>query len=521
MAMDRLLELMASKRASDLFLSVGSPVQIKLNGIAVPINQTKLDQASVEQLLREVITDRQWQDYEDEQELNVGYGLKGVGSFRFSLFRQRGSTAAVVRYIPGDVPSFESLSLPSILQEQIMAKRGLLLVVGATGSGKTTTLASLIDYRNHHKTGHILTLEDPIEFVFRNRMSIVNQRQIGTDTKSLRTALKNALRQAPDCILIGEIRDTDTMSAAIAYAQSGHLVLATLHANNASHALNRIVSFYSPENRHVLLSDLSTTLKAIVSQRLLKSVGGGRVPAVEVLLNTTHIAELIEQGRLSEIRDALVNSMTPGSQTFDQALIELLLAHKVTKEDALANCDSPTNLLWMLENRGNSTDDADSPVATAAVPQIVFPTLPVEQTTPTFATPAVDRRSALEGMTAATGPGAADAARARGATYPGSAGYGSTGGAAGTASGTAGAVTGAAGNGNAAGAALPRTAVTPATPGAGAPHLPGNPAGSQPGPQPRPQTADNGSDAPTPPPNAPHSATTPSGASYSDFLLNI
>ena len=293
---------------------------------------------------------------------------------------QRGSTAAVVRYIPGDVPSFESLNLPPVLQEQIMAKRGLILVVGATGSGKTTTLASLIDYRNQHRTGHILTLEDPIEFVFKNRMSIVNQRQIGTDTKSLKTALKNALRQAPDCIFIGEIRDTETMSAAIAYAQSGHLVLATLHANNASHALNRIVSFYAPENRAVLLSDLSTTLKSIVSQRLLKAIGGGRVPAVEVLLNTTHIAELIDQGRLNEIRDALANSMTPGAQTFDRALIDLLLAGKVTREDALTNADSPTNLLWMLENRGTpheamAATSQTAAEADAAPPAMPFPTL--------------------------------------------------------------------------------------------------------------------------------------------------
>ena len=383
MAMEKLLELMASKRASDLFLSVGSPVQIKLNGIAVPINQQRLDPAGVETLLREVITDKQWEEYQAEHELNVGYGLRGVGSFRFSLFKQRGSTAAVVRYIPGDVPSFESLNLPAVLQEQIMAKRGLILVVGATGSGKTTTLASLIDYRNQHRTGHILTLEDPIEFVFKNRMSIVNQRQIGTDAKSLKTALKNALRQAPDCIFIGEIRDTETMSAAIAYAQSGHLVLATLHANNASHALNRIVSFYAPENRAVLLSDLSTTLKTVISQRLLKSIGGGRVPAVEVLLNTTHIADLIEQGRLNEIREALTNSMTPGAQTFDRALIDLLVAGKVTREDALTNADSPTNLLWMLENRG-TPHEAAAPAASAVeataeaeapAPLVPFPTL--------------------------------------------------------------------------------------------------------------------------------------------------
>jgi twitching motility protein PilU len=364
MAMDKILELMADKRASDLFVSVGSPIQIKLNGITVPINQNKLDQGQVEALLREVVTDRQWETFLDEQELNLGYGLKNVGSFRFSIFRQRGSTAAVVRYIPGDVPAFETLGLPPVLTDLILQKRGLILVVGATGSGKTTTLASLIDYRNAQRTGHILTLEDPIEFVFKNKRSVVNQRQIGTDTVDLRTALKNALRQAPDCILIGEIRDVETMGAAIAYAQSGHLVLATMHANSASHALNRIVSFYSPENRRVLLSDLSTTLRAVVSQRLLRSLDGGRVPAVEVLLNNNHMSELIEQGRISEIKEAMANSMTAGSRTFEEALIELILSGKVSRDDALANSDSPTNLLWLLENRAQPGAAA----APAAVP---------------------------------------------------------------------------------------------------------------------------------------------------------
>jgi twitching motility protein PilU len=322
-----------------------------MNGVAVAINQMRLDPGQVETLLKEVVTERQWAVFQEEQELNLGYGLKGIGSFRFSIFRQRGSTAAVVRYIPGDIPAFETLNLPPVLTDLILEKRGLVLVVGATGSGKTTTLASLIDYRNTQRTGHILTLEDPIEFVFKNRLSIVNQRQIGTDTADLRTALKNALRQAPDCILIGEIRDVETMGAAIAYAQSGHLVLATMHANSSSHALNRIVSFYSPENRRVLLSDLSSTLKAVVSQRLLKSVEGGRIPAVEVLLNNNHMAELIEQGRISEIKEAMGNSMTAGSQTFEEALIQLIISGKVTRDDALANSDSPTNLLWLLENR--------------------------------------------------------------------------------------------------------------------------------------------------------------------------
>jgi twitching motility protein PilU len=363
MAMDKILELMADKRASDLFISVGSPIQLKLNGITVPINQNRLDQAQVEALLREVVSDRQWETFQEEQELNLGYGLKNVGSFRFSIFRQRGSTAAVVRYIPGDVPPFESLGLPPVLTELILQKRGLILVVGATGSGKTTTLASLIDYRNAQRTGHILTLEDPIEFVFKNKRSIVNQRQIGTDTADLRTALKNALRQAPDCILIGEIRDVETMGAAIAYAQSGHLVLATMHANSSSHALNRIVSFYSPENRRVLLSDLSTTLRAVVSQRLLRSLDGGRVPAVEVLLNNNHMSELIEQGRISEIKEAMSNSMTAGSRTFEDALIELIVSAKVSRDDALANSDSPTNLLWLLENRAQAPAASSVPAA--------------------------------------------------------------------------------------------------------------------------------------------------------------
>jgi twitching motility protein PilU len=350
MAMERLLALMAEKKASDLFISAGAPVQIKINGTAIPVSTQRLEPTAVDALLREVLTDRQWAQFEHENELNIGFGLQRVGSFRFSLFRQRGSASAVIRYIPGDVPALATLNLPPILGELIMEKRGLLLVVGSTGSGKTTTLASLLDYRNEHRSGHILTLEDPIEYTFRHKKSIVNQRQIGTDAVSLHVALKNALRQAPDCLLIGEIRDTETMGAAIAYAQSGHLVVATLHANNSAHALNRIVSFYSPENRRVLLSDLSTTLRAIVSQRLLRAVSGGRIPAVEVLLNTTFVSELIAQGRLPEVKEAMEKSMAPGSQTFEAALVDMVRHGLVTREDALAHCDSASNLLWLLEN---------------------------------------------------------------------------------------------------------------------------------------------------------------------------
>ena len=350
MVMERLLGLMAEKKASDLFLSAGSPVHIKINGVTLPVNQQRLEPASVVSMIREILTERQWQLFEDKHELNTGYGMRGIGSFRVNVFQQRGTAACVIRYIPGDIPKFDSLNLPPTLIEIVMEKRGLVLVVGATGSGKSTTLASMIDHRNEQKSGHILTMEDPIEYTFHNKRSIVNQRQIGTDTETLQTALKNAMRQAPDCILIGEIRDTETMTAALTYAQSGHLVLATLHANNANNALNRIVNFYSPETRRVLLTDLSATLKAVVSQRLVRSADGGRIPAVELLINTRHVSELIEQGRLTEVKEAMEKSLAPGSQTFEQSLVQLVRMRRIGREDALANSDSPTNLLWMLEN---------------------------------------------------------------------------------------------------------------------------------------------------------------------------
>ncbi|MGC1441662.1 MAG: PilT/PilU family type 4a pilus ATPase [Burkholderiaceae bacterium] len=362
--MEKLLRFMADKSASDLFLSAGSPVMVKIDGVARPINEQVLNPAKVEMLIREIITDRQWQTFDLEHELNIGYGLRDVGSFRVNIFQQRGTAAAVVRFIPGVIPSIDDLHLPPNLSDLVLEKRGLLLMVGATGSGKSTSLAALIDHRNQNKPGHILTLEDPIEFTFKNKKSIVNQRQIGTDTSSIEIALKNAMRQAPDCILIGEIRDITAMSMALAYAQSGHLVLATLHANNSNHALNRIINFYAPENRRSLLSDLSATLKAIMSQRLIPSADGGRIPAVEVMLNTRLIAELIEQARLSEIKEAMEKSLAPGSITFDQSLATLVRLGQVSKEDAMANADSPTNLLWNLENAGS--EDVPLPAKKAA-----------------------------------------------------------------------------------------------------------------------------------------------------------
>jgi twitching motility protein PilU len=350
MAMDRLFQLMKDKKASDLFITVNSPIQIKINGILLPVNQQKMDGPTIKALLSEVTTPRQMQELEDRNELNMGIPVTGVGSFRLSAFRQRGSLSAVFRYIPGDIPRLADLHVPPALAEIIMEKRGLLLVVGATGSGKSTTIAAMLDHRNTHKSGHILTLEDPIEFLFTNKKSIVNQREIGNDAESLQIALKNALRQAPDCILIGEIRDKETMSAALAYAQSGHLVVATLHANNSYQALTRIINFYPLETRPSLLPDLAATIKAIVSQRLIPAVDGGRRPAVEVLLNTRHVAELIEQGEIGQIKDALEKSMSPGSQTFEQALMQLIQDGVVSQDEALANADSASNLYWLINN---------------------------------------------------------------------------------------------------------------------------------------------------------------------------
>lgn len=347
-ALKRLFQIMADKKASDIFLSVGAPINIKINGVSMPVNQTVMTADTVQQLLYEVLNERQIREYDDEMELNTAYTLPGVGTFRISAFRQKGSPSVVVRYIPAAIPQLDTLGLPEVVKEVIMQKRGLLLMVGATGSGKSTSLASMLDFRNERKSGHILTLEDPIEFIFQSKKSIVNQREVGTDTKAFEIALKNALRQAPDCILIGEIRDKPTMSMALAYAQSGHLCLATLHANNSYHAMNRIINFYPLENRPALLLDLAAALQAVISQRLVRTKTGARVAACEVLLNTRNISELIEKGEITEIKDALEKSLSPGSQTFEQALFKLFMGGTITQDEAMANADSATNMLWLI-----------------------------------------------------------------------------------------------------------------------------------------------------------------------------
>jgi len=348
--MERILRLMSDKKASDVYLSAHSPALIRINGQCVPINSQLLPADAPKNLLAEVLPAERIAELEAKGELNMGFPVDGVGRFRVSAMRQRGSYAAVIRYITVDIPPLANLSVPMMLGDLIMEKRGLILMVGATGAGKSTTLASMLDFRNEHLAGHILTIEDPIEFLFKNKKAVVNQREIGTDTQSLEIALKNALRQAPDVILIGEIRDRETMSAAIAYAQSGHLCLATMHANNSYQALNRILSFYPVEVRSTMLGDLAAALKAVVSQRLLRTTTGARTPAVEVLLNTKLISELVEKGDFSGIKEAMEKSMAEGSQSFEHDIARLIVDGTVDRKEGLAHADSPTNLMWRLQN---------------------------------------------------------------------------------------------------------------------------------------------------------------------------
>jgi twitching motility protein PilU len=354
---------MSEKKGSDVYLSQQSPILIKIHGALMQMSEQLLSPAQIRQLIGEVVTPEQLQELDDEGELNASVTLAGGGLFRLSAFRQRGSLAAVFRCIPTEIPPLNMLGVPPTLAELIMEKRGLILMVGAAGTGKSTTLAAMLEYRNTHMAGHILTIEDPVEFLFSHKKSVVNQREVGRDTKSLHVALRNALRQAPDVILIGEIRDAETMSAAISYALSGHLVVATLHGNNSYHALGRILSLYPLESRDMLLADLAAALKAIISQRLLRATTGGRVAAVEVMVNTKLTAELIERGDFNGVRDAMEKSMTPGSQTFEQDLARLIRADIVTREEALLHADSPSNLMWRMQN-----DDPPSGKNAASAP---------------------------------------------------------------------------------------------------------------------------------------------------------
>ncbi len=350
MFLDPLFKLMADKDASDLFISTGAPISIKILGNIMPVNQTIVDSELVRKIADELMNEQQAAQFAEDWEMNFSHVLRDVGRFRVNIFRQRNNIGMVIRYLRSGTPGIEKLRLPHLLKELVMEKRGLILVVGSTGSGKSTTLAAMIEHRNSMKSGHILTIEDPMEFVFKNEKCVINQREVGTDTHSYENALVNAMREAPDMLMIGEVRDRETLKHALLYAQTGHLCISTLHANNSYHALNRIINFFSHDARPALLSDLSMSLRAIISQRLVKANDGTMAAAVEVMLNTKLVSEHIRKGEIEQIRQAMEQSLTAGSKTFEQALFQLYQEGVISKDEALENSDSATNLSWLINN---------------------------------------------------------------------------------------------------------------------------------------------------------------------------
>ncbi|WP_133128025.1 PilT/PilU family type 4a pilus ATPase [Legionella nagasakiensis] len=355
------LKLMVDRGASDLFFSVGTPPHIKIEGITSPVGQAPLKSQQMAEIAKSMLNDQQQKEFDATMELNMAISVDNIGRYRINLFRQRGEIAMVVRYIKGVIPSLADLNLPPILSSVVMEQRGLILVVGSTGAGKSTTLASMIDHRNNHDCGHILTIEDPIEYIHLHKKSVVDQREVGIDTLNYDNALKNAMREAPDVILIGEIRDRNTMKHAISYAETGHLCLSTLHANNANQAMDRIINFFSEEAKQQLLLDLSLNLRAIISLRLIPGLHDKRVPAVEVLLNTPYIADLIDKGKIDEIKEVMAKSTEQGMQTFDQALFDLYKNGKISQENAIRFADSKNNvsLKIRLSEEGNFDKDTD------------------------------------------------------------------------------------------------------------------------------------------------------------------
>ena len=354
MELTSLLAQMVEANASDLFISVGAPPLVKVEGRTRELSSGAIDPATAHELCYSVMNDEQTKTYESELELNLAVDMKHVGRFRINVFRQRGEPALVARFVKTKIPKLDALGLPPVLLDLVTEQRGLILVVGATGTGKSTTLAAMLDHRAQEREGHILTVEDPIEFIYQHKKSLVNQREVGIDTLSYANALKNAMREAPDVILIGEIRDQQTMQHAINYAQTGHLCLSTLHANNANKALDRIVNFFPHESQQQIMQDLALHLKAIVSQRLVIGVDGKRVPAVEVMLNTPYIADLIERGKVDTIKEAMEKAMVQGCQTFDNALYDLWRTGRISEDEALKHADSKNNLglKLRLESKG-------------------------------------------------------------------------------------------------------------------------------------------------------------------------
>jgi twitching motility protein PilU len=339
-----LFKLMVDKKASDLFFTTYSPVMIKIDGKIVPVNQMELTPKMVRQAALELMSEAQLEAFTRDLEIDFAVSEAGLGRFRVNIFHQRGNVAMVLRFITPELPNLDDLGMPPILKDMVMLRRGLILMVGASGSGKSTTLAAMIDHRNANSASHIVTIEDPIEFLHSNRKSIVNQREIGLDTHSYEAALRSSMREAPDVILIGEIRDRKTMQAAIDLAGTGHLCIATLHANNSPETLDRIINMYPNDQHKQVLMDLAQYIKAVISQRLVRSKEGKRVAAVEIMLNTPHISEMILKGDIAAVKEAFKNTQDPGMQSFDQALYNHYRAGVISMEEALSNADSRSNL---------------------------------------------------------------------------------------------------------------------------------------------------------------------------------
>ncbi|MFY0642205.1 MAG: PilT/PilU family type 4a pilus ATPase [Bermanella sp.] len=365
MALIKYLQILAKHDGSDLYLSTGAPPSAKFQGTLKPLGKEPLKPGQIEKMIESVMDADQKKEFETELELNMAISLPTGGRFRLNMFRQRNEVSLVARNIVTDIPRFDDLGLPEVLKKVILAKRGLILFVGGTGSGKSTSLASLIDHRNTNVPGHIITIEDPIEFVHTHKRSIINQREVGVDTKSFKAALKNTLRQAPDVILIGEIRDQETMEHALAFAETGHLAISTLHANNANQALDRIINFFPEERHKQLLQDLGLNLQAIISQRLIPTVDGKRVAAVEVLLGNKTIQDLVFKGDTDGIKEIMSKSENLGMQTFDAALFKLYQAGKISLEEALKNADSENNLRLRIKlaDTSEAADNSANPLA--------------------------------------------------------------------------------------------------------------------------------------------------------------
>jgi twitching motility protein PilU len=379
MDLNAMLKILSSQDGSDLYLSTGAPPCAKFNGVLKALSAEPLKAGEVAEIAASVMDSAQREEFERELEMNLAISLPSIGRFRINIFKQRNEVSIVARNIKMEIPKFEDLKLPEVLLKTVMEKRGLVLFVGGTGSGKSTSLAALIDYRNRNSGGHIITIEDPVEYVHKHKKSIINQREVGVDTRSFHAALKNTLRQAPDVILIGEIRDRETMEHALAFADTGHLAISTLHANNANQALDRIINFFPEDRRPQLLNDLGNNLKAFVSQRLVKTIDGKRRAAVEVLLGTPTIRDQIKRSDFSEIKETMEKSKNLGMQTFDQALIDLVNDGSIDEEEAVKNADSANNVRLKLklyrDNPGTSAPAA-APAPVAAAPTPAAPAAP-------------------------------------------------------------------------------------------------------------------------------------------------